>query len=430
MSTDKQESSAGSPGMIAKVAVVIDLLTVHDDLSIAELADLAGEPRSSMYRLVNGLTAAGFVEPGSRKGRIRLGAKLFKIAAAAGRRYDIRRLAVPILTDLRDQTEATTYLCVREDFAAMCVERIDGMGSHLLSLRAGISIPLHLGAAAKVLLAHAGPAVWDAYIQYVSEGGGTPNAIRNVVEQQMSPRVAELAEEMAEIRRTGLSVSNSDVVLGVAALGAPVRDRDGNVCAAISIGGESRHVLGDAAERNERLVREAARQLSSVLGFVPQVSLPAPAQARSLPALGPLTHVGLAVRDLESAIAKHSSITGEGAWRTVEYSPATVQEMTYMGAPTPSVVRTAVADGPDRRVDLVCPQSGPSIHRDWLGERGEGLHYANFQVPSLAGAVAEMSAHAIALAQSGTGVSHGLETAYGYFDTVKELGYWTRVSER
>ncbi|MCL3816952.1 IclR family transcriptional regulator domain-containing protein [Aeromicrobium wangtongii] len=428
MNAEKHEG--GSPGMIAKIAVVIDLLTIHDDLSIAGLADLAGEPRSSMYRLVNGLTAAGFVEPGSRKGRVRLGAKLFKIGAAAGRRYDIRRLALPILTDLREQTEVTAHLCVREDFSALCVERVEGKGSHLLSLRTGTSIPLHLGAAAKVLLAHAGPALWDAYIQYVSEGGGTPDIIRNVVEDQMSPRVAELNEEMAEIRRSGVSVSNSDVVLGVAALGAPVRDRDGNVCAAISIGGEARHVLGDAAERNERHVRSAARQLSAALGFVPQVALPSPAEPPSLPILGPLTHVGLVVRDLESAVAKHSFITGDDGWRNVEYSPATVHEMTYMGMPAPHVVRAAFSDGPGRRIDLVSPQSGPSIHRDWLDERGEGLHYANFNVPSLADAVATMAAHSVSLAQSGTGVTTGVEVAYGYFDTVKELGYWTRASER
>lgn len=416
--------------MISKISTVIDLLTIHDDLSIADLADLAAEPRSSMYRLVNGLTVAGFVEAGSRKGRVRLGAKLFKIGNAAGRRYDIRRLALPILTELREQTEVTTYLCVREDFHALCVDRVEGKGSHLLSLRTGTSIPLHLGAAAKVLLAFGGPTLWDAYSQHVEEGGGTPTAIRNVLERQLSPQLTELGEEMEEIRQTGLSVSNADVVLGVAALGAPVRDQHGNVCAAISIGGEARHVLGDVGDRNEQLVRKAARELSSALGHVSRTTFPPSPVIRSLPPLGTLTHVGLVVRDLDTAVATHSFITGHRTWRAYEYSPETVAQMSYMGMSTPSVVRTIRVDGPDRIIDLVSPQSGPSIHRDWLDDRGEGLHYVNLEVPSVDDAAHTMKGLGIGVAQAGSGVSNGAEVAYAFFDTVKDLGYWTRVSER
>jgi IclR family acetate operon transcriptional repressor len=430
VNSDKQAPATGAPGVISKVSAVIDLLTIHEDLSIADLADLAGEPRSSMYRLVNGLTVAGFVEAGSRKGRVRLGAKLFKIGNAAGRRYDIRRLALPILTELREQTGVTTYLCVREDFTALCVERVEGKGSHLLSLRTGTAIPLHLGAAAKALLAHGGQALWDAYVQHVDQGGGTPNHIRNVIDQQMSPRLAELGEEMAEIRASGLSVSNSDVVLGVAALGAPVRDQDGNVCAAISIGGEARDVLGEVRDRNTDLVRDAARRLSMALGFVPAVSGASAPEIRSLPALGTATHVGLVVRDLAAAIARHPFISDGARLRHVEYSPTTVADMTYRGLATPCVVRTAVLEGPDRRVDLVSPESGASVHRDWLEERGEGLHYVNVQVRTVEAAVREMAGRGVGVAQSGSGVSNGAESAYAYFDTVRELGYWTRVSEQ
>jgi DNA-binding IclR family transcriptional regulator len=430
-SSEKQESVAGSPGVIAKTGVVIDLLTIHDDLSIADLADLAGEPRSSMYRLVKGLTTAGFVESGSRKGRVRLGAKLFKIGNAAGRRYDIRRLALPILIDLREQTGVTSHLCIREDFNALCLERIEGQGSHLLSLRTGTSIPLHLGAAAKVLLAHAGPDLWDAYAKHIDEGGGAPNQIRNVIERHMSPRLAELGEEMEEIRRTGLSISNSDVVLGVAALGAPVLDQSGSVCAAISIGGEAQHVLGDVAERNERLVRRAAHQLSVALGHVSELSGEPLPDSRAIPAIGSISHMGLAVRDLETAMTRQSALVGASGWTVYEYGPETVATMTYKGMETLSVVRTAVSDAPgERRFDLVSPEAGPSIHRDWLEDRGESLHYVELVVASLDAAITAMADAGKGVAQSGVGVTHGAETAYAYFDTVKELGYWTRASQR
>ncbi|MGY2066529.1 IclR family transcriptional regulator domain-containing protein [Blastococcus sp. SYSU DS0619] len=427
-----EPAAAAQPGLISKFSMVIDLLTIHEDLSIADLAYLAGEPRSSMYRLVKALTSVGFVEVGASRGRVRLGAKLFKIGQAAGRRYDIRRLALPILIELREQTGVTVYLCVREDFDALCVERVEGKGAHLLSLRTGTSIPLHLGAAAKVLLAYGGPSLWDAYARHVEEGGGVADHIRGVLEQHLSPQLVALKEEMEEIRLTGLSVSNSDVVLGVAALGAPVRDEHGAVCAAISIGGEARHVLGESKERNELLVRRAAQKLSAALGFAPDVaggpsSGPGPSP---VPVIGRVSHVGLVVHDLDDAKVRHCGLVGGRAWRTLEYGPSTVGEMTYRGRAVSSTVAVATAEGPDGAVDLVSPVAGVNIHRDWLEERGEGFHYVNVPVESLDEAVDTMRRGGFSVVQSGRSVTNGAEFAYAFFDTAGELGYVTRASQR
>jgi DNA-binding IclR family transcriptional regulator len=419
------------PGMISKFSMVIDLLTIHEDLSIADLADLAGEPRSSMYRLVKALTSVGFVEVGASRGRVRLGAKLFKIGQAAGRRYDIRRLALPILIELREQTGVTVYLCVREDFNALCVERVEGEGAHLLSLRTGTSIPLHLGAAAKVLLAHGGPSLWDAYARHVEEGGGVADHIRGVLEQHLSPKLVALKEEMEQIRVTGLSVSNSDVVLGVAALGAPVRDEHGGVCAAISIGGEGRQVLGESKDRNELLVRRAAQKVSRALGFAPDGGDHAVLDQGTspVPVIGRASHVGLVVRDLDAAMAQHCLLVGSRGWRPLVYGPSTVGEATYRGRPVSSTVKVMTADGLPRAVDLVSPVAGASIHRDWLDERGEGVHYVNVPVDSLDEAIEVMSRSGFDVAETGRDVTTGAESAYAFVDTVRELGYWTRAMQ-
>ena len=43
-------------------------------------------------------------------------------------------------------------------------------------------------------------------------------------------------------------------------------------------------------------------------------------------------------------------------------------------------------------MELIQPLEGDSIHRDWLAERGEGLHHVGVVVPSIARAVESMAA--------------------------------------
>jgi DNA-binding IclR family transcriptional regulator len=62
-------------------------------------------------------------------------------------------------------------------------------------------------------------------------------------------------------------VSNEDVTIGIAALGAPIFDYRGRPRAAISISGIRAGILGeDVVERMIDLVVEGAREISASLG--------------------------------------------------------------------------------------------------------------------------------------------------------------------
>jgi methylmalonyl-CoA/ethylmalonyl-CoA epimerase len=67
-------------------------------------------------------------------------------------------------------------------------------------------------------------------------------------------------------------------------------------------------------------------------------------------------------------------------------------------------------------------ERGPSIHADWLADRGEGLHHVGVIVDSLVQAVAAMSRGGYPVIQSGAGFGTDRDGAYAYFDTVADLG--------
>jgi DNA-binding IclR family transcriptional regulator len=153
------------------------------------------------------------------------------------------------------ETGETVYLCVQRGLDAVCIERLDGERVQTLALVLGGSLPLHMGAAPRVLLAFQPRASWHRYIGELEADG------------DRAPRLAkrELFERLEAIRATGYEISDGDVTDGIAAIGAPIFDYQGNLCGSLSISGTRPAILDNAPASIERIT-EAAKRASRALG--------------------------------------------------------------------------------------------------------------------------------------------------------------------
>jgi len=89
----------------------------------------------------------------------------------------------------------------------------------------------------------------------------------------------------------------------------------------------------------------------------------------------------------------------------------------------------ARAQQPCPQYELIQPLDGPSIHADWLEERGEGFHHIGYVVESLERTTAEMEASghpAIARIHSFGATGDG---AAAYYDTAAALGFLVEAVE-
>jgi DNA-binding IclR family transcriptional regulator len=77
---------------------------------------------------------------------------------------------------------------------------------------------------------------------------------------------ARLERELVEVWRNGFAVGLEEIEPGFVAVGAPVRNADGRVVAAISVGGPSARLDGARVESLAGLVRAAADRISLRLG--------------------------------------------------------------------------------------------------------------------------------------------------------------------
>jgi DNA-binding IclR family transcriptional regulator len=248
----------GSVQVLAKAAAILDRVADEQEATASRLAHLVGEPRSTVYRLLASLRALELVEPGSRPATYRLGLKLFRLGSAVTARFDERQAALPIMERIHQATGETVFLCIRRGDEAVCIERIDGRRVQSLALRLGGSLPLHIGAAPTVLLAYEPQECWEQYV--------ARNKLEALTPKTSSTRDA-IFRRLTEVRRLGYAVSDEDVTLGIAAVGAPIFDYRGRLRAALSVSGVRPAILGANANGIRDLVVEGAQDVSISLGF-------------------------------------------------------------------------------------------------------------------------------------------------------------------
>jgi DNA-binding IclR family transcriptional regulator len=253
------ERDASGLELITKADAVLGILEQQGEASAAELAGALGEPLSSVYRLLQSLTATGWVDRGSRRGAYRLGLYLMTIGGLVEDHLDIREASLPSLHELVNATGVTSFLCVRRGARAVCLERIEGYAVQSLAMLLGGSLPLYAGAAPRALLAFLPDAEQSAILQDTSQ---------QLRDDPPRPDDQDILADIARIRALGYSVSDADVTPGIAALGAPVFNHRGEVQGALSLSGLRGQVLNPASvDHTIELLRNAAGKASAALGW-------------------------------------------------------------------------------------------------------------------------------------------------------------------
>ena len=88
-----------------------------------------------------------------------------------------------------------------------------------------------------------------------------------------------------------------------------------------------------------------------------------------------IDHVSIIVRDLEATLREYVERGGVGPWAIYTYAAPDLQNMKVRGKPTSYSMRLALAWVGGILWELIQPLEGPSIYREFLDTRGEGVHH-------------------------------------------------------
>ncbi len=238
-----------------KVFAIADAFSAGEALSLAEVQQRTGLPRSTAHRLLSEWVEWEGLEHGE-DGRYRVGLKMWRIGIRQPNARRLRAIARPVLSELLEATHEHVQLAVRDGLGVVYLERLSGADAVPLLTDVGSRVPLHATAVGQVLLAFSETAVFD---QLMSGG------LRGFTGSTITTEDA-LRRRLAQVRATGVGHSEQEFTPGAFSVAAPVRDAGGSVVAAISIIG---HLAKRGEPQFELGVRMAARAISATLGRHP-----------------------------------------------------------------------------------------------------------------------------------------------------------------
>src|SRR3954454_12791158 len=246
-------TAKGGVQVIARAAQIMRALDGEPHgLSLSQLSERLGLPRSTVHRVVSALSAEGLLASASTNGRVRLGPEIARVALAS--RRELRLELRPHLQRLFDRLNETVDCAVLDGDHLRFIDQIAAPHRLRAVSAVGATFPLHCTANGKALLAELSP---DEVARVL------PTRLRRCTESTITVR-AELTAQLDEIRETKVAFDREEHTAGISAAGIAIRDPFGAL-AAISVPMPTQRFEGREAEIAEALTT-ARRDIVSGLG--------------------------------------------------------------------------------------------------------------------------------------------------------------------
>ncbi|TKI05511.1 IclR family transcriptional regulator [Martelella alba] len=238
-----------------KVVRICDYLSQTQGATFTQIYQNVGIAKSSASSLLNGMLAHGLLR--QDKDKFYLGLRLYELGNKAAEQYDIKKIALPILEEIRDSTGLTCHLGVLEGAAPIYLLKVESPQAIIIRSWEGKRLSLHSSGLGKVLIAWLAPEELDALLPSSQPlARYTPATITDI---------GQLKNELAQIRARGWGYDNEEDSPGVRCIAVPVCNSRGNVVAALSVSGVTFQMPDDKRESLAQLMIDAGHKLSARL---------------------------------------------------------------------------------------------------------------------------------------------------------------------
>jgi len=239
--------------VIRTVEILRAIGNASEALTLSELTERTGLPRSTVHRIVQTLQGVHFISKGTRAGGLRLGPEFNRLAASS--RHSLIPTMRPFLENLAQETSEGASLTVLEGLNVRFLDQaIIGQGLRAVTL-VGSTFPAHCTANGKILLAALPRAV-----------------VRRMLPKQLEARTNRtitdpkcLMDELDRITAEGVAYDREEHEVGISAIATIVVD-DANNYAAISAAMPTARFEG-REELLTEIMRRTAHHASLALGW-------------------------------------------------------------------------------------------------------------------------------------------------------------------
>ena len=216
------------PGLARGLGVLEIIAKANEPLTIAEIGKKLGVSRSSAFRITYTLKHLGYLTTDKGDKLYGLGPRVLELGFSYLNRQDIIKIAKPHLEKLRDQTEVSSHLVIRDGKEVLYLDNIISKSSFVSNISTGERRPIYASVLGWLLLNDMNEDEIHELLQgenFISLTEHTPK------------NTDELLIRVNETKERGYVVSRGFVQRGGSTISAPIFDETGKVVAAIDISG-------------------------------------------------------------------------------------------------------------------------------------------------------------------------------------------------
>lgn len=247
------------PGLDRGLRVLEIIAKADKPLTIAEIAKELGVSRSSAFRITYTLNHLGFLITDASGKLYELGPRVLGLGFSYLNRQDIIKIAKPHLEKLRNITEISSHLAIREGSDVLYLDNIVSKSSFVSNISTGERRPIYASPLGWVLMGD----ISDSEIVQLFGNVGF-----NKLTEHTPKNVNDLIARIHDTRTQGFVVSRGFVQRGGSTITAPIFDEQGAVAAVIDISGPDSGFNFDKIDSfYVPAVVDAAQEISRNLGY-------------------------------------------------------------------------------------------------------------------------------------------------------------------
>jgi IclR family acetate operon transcriptional repressor len=206
---------------------ILEELACSQPLGLKKITQNTAIAKSTVFRILNTLVQIGYVIRDANRD-YRISPVLGQLVNEESFNEELRRLALPLMLELRNQFGETVNLGVQQFDKVTYIEVVPSEFALRLQESRGASVPAHASALGKAILAFSPQDIVERLVRHHQLETLTSNTIT-------SPD--QLLAEIKRVRAAGFAFDRGEGSLLAVCIGAPILDTKGSAVAAMSISG-------------------------------------------------------------------------------------------------------------------------------------------------------------------------------------------------
>ena len=243
---------------VLKAIEILDCLAENGPLSIKNIIQETGLTRSRVMRLMGTLESKGYIIETHTNKVFNLGVRVAFLGKAFERSNHLETLVRPALKSLVNETQESATFYVTNGIERIALIREEGLYAIRFSVHEGQRIPLHAGAAGKIIMSFGRPELFDHLSLNKKLKQITPNTTTDI---------EKLKSELDLIRKNGYALSTGENVADAYSLAAPVFSGEKEILGAIGISGPLYRLDDGKIDARIKCVVRSAELLSRRFNF-------------------------------------------------------------------------------------------------------------------------------------------------------------------